>query len=87
MRFFRDFFTENLPVFLGVAGKSPRYADRRKGAQDARQRWLTPSARGREQKVVAENLPVTGARAPFNLSVQSLLIHASHESPPQEVFV
>ena len=31
MRFFRDFFTENLPVFLGIAGKNPRYADSRKG--------------------------------------------------------
>ena len=52
-----------------------------KGA-DCAERWLTPSARGHEQKVVAEDLPVTGARAPFNLPVQSLLIHASHESPP-----
>ena len=35
MRFFRDFFTENLPVFLGVAGKNPRYADSRKGCKTA----------------------------------------------------
>jgi hypothetical protein len=31
MRFFRDFFTENLPVFLEIAGKNPRHADSRKG--------------------------------------------------------
>jgi len=57
-----------------------------KAAQDARQRSLTPSARGRDTKVLAENLHVAGARAPFNLSSQSLLIHASHESRPPEVF-
>jgi hypothetical protein len=57
-----------------------------KGAQDVRQRSLTPSARGCDTNVVAENLPVAGAREPVNLSSQSLLIHASHKSPPPEVF-
>ena len=52
-----------------------------KGAQMPRQRSLTPNAASRRDgKAPARNLPVTGARAPLNLSAQ-LLIHASHESP------
>jgi hypothetical protein len=57
-----------------------------KGAQDASQRSLTPRARGCDTNIVAENLPVAGAKAPFNLSAQSLLIHAVHEHPPGDIF-
>ncbi len=85
MRFFRDFFTENLPGFLGVAGKSPHSAARGKGGADTRQRSLTPNAAPwRDGKVLVENLHVARAKAPIDLSSR-LLIHASHESPPPEV--
>ena len=81
MRFFRDFI-ENLPTSSwGSLERALAMLTVEKGAQDARQRSLTRSACGRDTKVVAENLPVAGAKAPFVLSAQ-LLIHASHESPP-----
>ena len=51
------------------------------GTQDSRQRSLTPSAATRrDDKVLAENLCVAGAKAPIDLSAR-LLIHASDKSP------
>jgi len=64
--FFRDFFTEILPVFVGIAGKNPLARLTAEGrARAAWLRWLAPSAQSPYNgEILHDNLYVAATRHP-----------------------